>query len=100
MLNEGRLHDDVRRAEQAKHLLEDELLNAAFKRLEEDYTSALFMTNINDQSGREKLFLAVNVLRKVRDHLTAVVSGGTLANHHLRELAEVAERKKTWPEVG
>jgi hypothetical protein len=45
-------------------------------------------------SGREKLFLAINIVGKVRDHLTAVLSNGKLAAAELKALADTAERKK------
>ena len=45
-------------------------------------------------AGREKLFLAINIVGKVRDHLTSVIANGKLAQAELKELAEAAERRK------
>jgi len=45
-------------------------------------------------AGREKLFLAINIVGKVRDHLNAVIANGKLAQAELKELAQVAERRK------
>jgi hypothetical protein len=40
-----------------------------------------------------KLFLAINIVGKVRDHLSKIISNGKLAAAELKALAEVAERK-------
>jgi hypothetical protein len=45
-------------------------------------------------TGREKLFLAVNVIGKVRDHLSGIVSNGSVAEAEIKDLRETAERKK------
>jgi hypothetical protein len=82
------------RAARAQRLLEDELLVEAFNSLESAYTSAWRATTIDDVSGREKLFLAINIVGKVRDHLTKTVSDGKIAQAELKQLAETAERRK------
>jgi len=87
------------KAARAQGLLEDELLKEAFTSLESAYTGAWRSTTIDDVTGREKLFLAINIVGKVRDHLTAIVSNGKLAAAELRQLAETAERQKRWPDV-
>lgn len=82
------------RAVRAQRLLDDELLKEAFKTLEDGYVSAWRSTTIDDVSAREKLFLAINIVGKVRDHLTRVVSDGKLAQAEMKQLVETAERKK------
>lgn len=89
-----KLQKDINRAEEARRLLESELLKGAFSSLEEAYTGAWRATTIDDVSGREKLFLAVNVIGKVRDHLSGIVSNGSVAEAELKDLRETAERKK------
>lgn len=89
----------VGRANRAMALLNDELLTEAFAELEQAYTLAWRSTLIDDVGAREKLFLAINVLGKVRDHLTSVVNNGKLAARELRDIAETAERKKEWRDV-
>jgi hypothetical protein len=92
--DEFALHRASAKAGRAQSLLDDDLLAEAFKTLEENYTAAWRATLINDVSGREKLFLAINIVGKVRDHLTAVVSNGKLAAKEVKDLADTAERKK------
>jgi uncharacterized protein (DUF488 family) len=94
MTDEARLHTDAARGVRAKSLIENELLQEAFDVLERDYSAALFGTKPQDQISREKLYLAVNVVRKVRDHIARVISDGKLAEKQLQELATEAERKK------
>lgn len=94
MSDEIALQKAVNRAQAARSLLESDLLNEAFKGLEDAYTAAWRGTTIDDVSGREKLFLAINVIGKVRDHLTSAVSNGSIAEAEIRALRETAERKK------
>ena len=93
-MNEDRLLDAQRRASRAKQLLDDELIQECFRTLEDSYISAWRATTIDNVSAREKLFLAINVVGKVRDHLTNVVQNGKLAQAELNELIATAERKK------
>lgn len=94
MTDESALHKAAAKAVRAQNLLEHDLLVESFAALESAYTSAWRATTIDDVSGREKLFLAINIVGKVRDHLTAVVNNGKLAQAELKQLAETAERKK------
>jgi len=87
------------KAAQAQRLLDDPMLKDAFNGLEEAYISAWRSTTIDDVTGREKLFLAINVVGKVRDHLRIIVDNGKLASAELKALARTAERQKSWQEV-
>jgi hypothetical protein len=97
--DEDALSKAAAKAARAQSLLGNELLAEAFTGLEEAYTRAWRATTIDDVSGREKLFLAINIVGKVRDHLNSVVSNGNLAAAELKALADAAERKKHWHEV-
>jgi hypothetical protein len=92
--DDDKLSQAAGKALRAKNLLENELLVEAFKTLEDSYTAAWRATTIEDVSSREKLFLAINVVGKVRDHLTTAVVNGKLAAAELKQLADTAERKK------
>jgi hypothetical protein len=94
MSDESRLDQAVAKALRAQELLDDELLSESFATLEENYTSAWRATVIDDVAGREKLFLAINIVGKVRDHLNAVLANGKLAQAELKELAQIAERRR------
>ncbi len=94
MTDEIKLTQASEKAAQAQRLLTDAMLADAFKGLEEAYTGAWRATLIDDVSGREKLFLAINIVGKVRDHLQAIVNNGKLADAELKALAQTAERPK------
>ncbi|HJP67542.1 MAG TPA: hypothetical protein VJ846_01475 [Sphingomicrobium sp.] len=94
MSDEDQIAITIGRAARAKDLLENELLKECFTTLETSYTQAWRSTTIDDVSGREKLFLAINIVGKVKDHLQHVIDGGKMAQAHLNELNRIAERKK------
>ncbi|QPF93766.1 hypothetical protein [Bradyrhizobium commune] len=94
MSDESSLERAAAKAARAEALLDDELLGEAFDTLETGYIAAWRATTVDDAAGREKLFLAINIVGKVRDHLAAVVANGKLARAELKELAETAERRK------
>lgn len=94
MTDESKLDQAVGRALRAQDLLDNELLAEAFTGLEDSYTVAWRATTIDDVAAREKLFLAINIVGKVRDHLSAVVTNGKLAQAELKKLAQVAERRR------
>lgn len=93
-VDEHNLLRDRAAASRAQELLDNELLTEAFKALEESYAAAWRTTMIDDVAAREKLFLAINIVGKVRDHLIAIVNNGKLAARELEDLAETAERRK------
>src|SRR6266853_6356087 len=93
-MNEARLGEAAAKAARAQDLLDNELLSEAFKGLEDNYTSAWRATGIDDVAAREKLFLAINIVGKVRDHLSGILTNGKLAQAELKELAQMAERRR------
>jgi hypothetical protein len=93
-MDETKLTEAAAKAIRAQELLDNELLSEAFRGLEDSYTAAWRSSAIDDVGAREKLFLAINIVGKVRDHLTSVVAGGRLAQVELKELARTAERRK------
>lgn len=99
MTDDIALHKATAKAARAQELLSDETLAEAFSGLESAYIQAWRSTTIEDVTSREKLFLAINVVGKVRDHLTAIVSNGKLAQAELNHLAALAERKPRWQEI-
>lgn len=94
MSDESRLDQAAEMALRAQDLIDNELLTGAFSTLEDNYIAAWRATTIEDVSAREKLFLAINIVGKVRDHLAAAVANGKLAQAELKELVQTAERKR------
>ena len=91
MTDELALNKAAERGARAQRLLEDDLLVEAFETLDRDYSRAWRATAARDTDARERLWQAVQVVAKVRDHLIRVVNGGTLAQ---RQINELADRKK------
>jgi len=91
MTDELALNKAAERGARAARLLDDELLKEAFETLERDYIKAWRETAARDTDARERLWQAVQVVGKVRDHLVTVVNGGKLAQ---REMNEIAGRKR------
>lgn len=87
-------HEAQARGARAADLLENDLLKEAFAKLEADYIAAWRATAPDNQIGREKLYLAINVIGKVKEHLTQVVSDGKVAAAQLAQIANEEARKK------
>jgi hypothetical protein len=85
-MSDDKLQTAITRAARAKALVEDELLAEAFSRLETDYVAAWKSWAAADTAGRERLWMAVNVLARVRDHLNTVIANGKIARRRLEEL--------------
>jgi hypothetical protein len=94
MTNLDNLTRDTGRAVRARQLLEDEMLVDGFKVLEDAYTLGWRSSKPSDTAGREKLFLAINIIGIVREHLQLAVTNGKIAEVELKEIAQAAERKK------
>lgn len=87
MADEIELTRRVSRKARAEALQRDELLIEAFATLDADYIQAWRQTHINDTVARERLWQAIQIVAKVRDHLRIVVDQGKLAQKELDALA-------------
>ena len=87
MSDEHKLNGEIERRARAEALLQNELLREAFAELEQRYVEEWRGSEPRDADARERLWQAVNVLRKVKDHLSRVVRDGRLAQRQLDELA-------------
>ncbi|WP_340672556.1 hypothetical protein [Bradyrhizobium ottawaense] len=93
-MNEDELHSAASRGSHAEGLLKDELLSESFAKLEEAYIATWRSTNFDDVAAREKLFIAINVIGKVKEHLGKIAANGGLAKAEVEEMVRAAERKK------
>ena len=83
-----KLQTSMSRGARAEALIKNELLQEAFKKLEDDYVAAWKTWPAADAAGRERLWQAVNVLGKVKDHLARVAADGKLAQRQLNDLIQ------------
>ena len=91
-MSEDKLNRDIVRGARAAELLGNELLQESLSVLERDYVEAWKITPARDTDGRERLWQAVNIVGKVRDHLVKVANNGKLAQRQLNELAAQRSR--------
>ena len=89
---EAKLNADLTRRARAEALLQDEILQEAFVRLEERYLEEWRVSQFRDTDARERLWQAVNILRKVKDHLANIVAHGSLAQREIDQLAQKRKR--------
>lgn len=80
------------RGNRASALLQDELLNEAFDRLEAEYFKGWKDSKPDDEKGRERAFVAISLLNGLRGHLRRVMETGHLAQQDLEYI--VKTRKK------
>lgn len=88
-MSDDKLQRDIVRGARATELLKSELLQECFATLERDYIEAWKTTPARDTDGRERLWQAVNIVGKVRDHLVKVANDGKLAQRQLDDLTKV-----------
>lgn len=84
---------DVRRGEEARQLLEHPLLADAFDAIEADVMRQWQDSPARDVDGREKLWLTLKLLGRVKGQLESVVETGKVAQATLAERAMEAARR-------
>jgi hypothetical protein len=83
----------VQRGQQAKRLLNDPLLKEGFEYLFEEYKKEIFNTSYNDHEQRQVLWMAYNLLDKIKGHLVTVMETGKLASSELENLTRQATKE-------
>lgn len=83
-----KLRDDVRRGEQAKALLDNEVLKETFRYLEHSYTEAWKACKTTEL--REEAWHAIRNLQRLEEHLVTVLNNGKLAQRQIQEMVRRA----------
>jgi hypothetical protein len=91
---QDKLSQEIRRSDKAKQILENPIFNESLTELKKLYTESLFNTGAKETETREKLWLAVNVLGKVEQHIQQVLDTGKLAKKQLEDFRKQEESKK------
>ena len=74
------------RSSQAKQILENSIFQESIDTLKKNYKDALFeQTGVNDNTAREKLWIAYQVLGKVENHFKEILETGKLAEKQLAD---------------
>ena len=76
----------IREGKRAQVLLNDPLLKQAFEDLLETYKQEIFHTSFADDEKRRSLWMAYNMVDKIRGHLQSIIEGGKLAQKDLELL--------------
>lgn len=69
---------EVQRGHDAKRLLDEPLLKEAFETIEQEFVDQWKKAPVRDVEGREKLWLMLQLLGKVHNHLESVMASGKL----------------------
>jgi len=80
------LDKQILRGKQASILLDEPLLKEAFEYLFDAYRNEIFKTSYSDHEQRQVLWMAFNMLDKIKGHLTSVMETGKLAAVELDNL--------------
>jgi hypothetical protein len=86
-MNDDKIQRQITEMGYAAALIGNEFLWKQFDYLKEQYIAAWQVTPARDTDGRERLWQAVQVVGKVRDHLTKVLNDGKLAKQDIERLA-------------
>ena len=76
----------VREGKRAQVLLNDPLLKQAFEDLLGTYKQEIFNTSFTDDDNRRSLWMAYNMLDKIKGHLITIMESGKLAQKDLELL--------------
>lgn len=88
------MNKEVSQANQADLILKNPLFKESIDKLKKLYSESLFKTGAEEQSTREKLWLAYNIVGKVEQHFTELVETGKLAKRQLEDLRKADQQKK------
>ena len=76
----------IRQGKQAERLLSDPLLKQAFEDLLELYKQEIFNTKFTENEKRTYLWVAYNLVDKIRGHLHSIMASGKLTQQELDQL--------------
>lgn len=77
--------EQIRRGERAAQLLADELLQESFAIIEREYTEQWLASPARDNEGREKLYLMVKTLHRLKLELQTTLETGAIAKATLAQ---------------
>ena len=85
--------DILRRAADAKRLLDEPLLVEAFTTVKAELTTAWENAPTRDTEGRERLYLMVRLLEKLRSHIRTVAEEGEI---EAKRITQLDGERKFW----
>ena len=91
-MNEYDLQEKKWEGARAKEVLDNETFQWAFESIEQELTDKWKSSPARDEAGREKLFLMLQMLLKVKEVLTSRVETGKLSELELEHKKTIASR--------
>lgn len=88
---------ELSRGRDAQQLLSHPLLAEAFQTIEDEVKHAWEGSPANDLQGRERLWMMLKLLSRVRQHLDSVVNSGKMAERTIADRAKSAIGRSPWP---
>ena len=85
-MDKNKLHQQISKGTKAKLILEDPIVKEAFDYLFDQYRTEIFNTSYKDHEQRQVLWMAFNMLDKIKGHLVTVMETGKLASSELENL--------------
>ena len=76
----------IKQGKRAEQLLNDPLLKKAFEDLLEIYKQEIFNTKFTEDDKRTYLWVAYNLVDKIRGHLQSIMESGKLTQQELDQL--------------
>ena len=76
----------VRQGKRAEQLLNDPLVQTAFEDLLKIYKQEIFNTSFADDEKRRYLWVAYNMVDKIKGHLQSIMESGKLTQQELDQL--------------
>lgn len=83
--------EEVRRGNQAERILNDDMYLEAFKAVRDEIINQWEQAPARDDEGRERLWLMVRLLERLKGHLETVMETGQLAK---KQIADVEEQSR------
>ena len=71
--------EELRRADDAKRLLDNPLFKEAFKTIREELIKHLLNTRVAEEVERDRLYITIKALDLVEQHIQSVLETGKLA---------------------
>lgn len=91
-MSEDKLQDAIYRGSRAESLLKDEVYNDSYRIFEEAAMKELLLTRPTETDAREKLYLAINISRKLKDIIGQIAASGRVSKAEMDQLIERQKR--------
>jgi len=73
--------EELRRADEAKRLLDNPLFKEAFSTIREELIKHLLNTRVAEELERDRLYITIKALDLVQQHIQSVLETGKLAEN-------------------